>query len=115
MEALFNKFSGASPPTTGGPAGIPDLDNFTSDSIRIVSDLDLNVSLIDVTTRSLLKVTGRADWAFGYGTREDLASYVVGVMAKTPDLFSGSYLQLLTCLGKANQAAPPQQPKSKLI
>lgn len=97
MEVRLSIIDYTSPP--------PVLDVSDPQPIRIFPELDLSLSLTDPTTMQNLEVRGRADWAFGYGMRDDFSRYVVAVVvAKTPALFSGAYLQLLTCLGRFDRS-----------
>jgi hypothetical protein len=68
--------------------------------IRVYSELELAVEVMDPKTNEKVRVAGRADWGFGYSGRNDAThgTFLVAMEAKRPDLFSSAEPQLLTYL-----------------
>ena len=68
--------------------------------VKIYPDVDLTVDIMDPKTKTIVRVTGRADWAFGYSGRQEIAhgTYLVAIEAKRYELFSCGQSQLLTHL-----------------
>lgn len=70
------------------------------ETVKIYSEVDLTVDVMDPKTKSTVRVTGRADWAFGYSGREGVAHrrFLVAMEAKRYELFSCGQSQLVTYL-----------------
>ena len=71
--------------------------------LTIYPELDMNVEIEDTRNASKtrkLRISGKADWAFAYGERQDscLGNILIAVEAKNPATFSGARSQLLTYL-----------------
>lgn len=80
-------------------------DNSNAEPLRIFPELDLSVEVIDRVTSKPIRVTGSADWAFGYGTRETVVSGTILVVmeAKRRQTFSETESQLLAYLAILRQ------------
>lgn len=85
------------PPHTDTPAPLP---------LCVFPELELAVTIIDPHNPSrIVRVAGRADWALGYGTREDALSgaVLIAVEAKRRENFGQAEAQLLTYLAVLRQ------------
>lgn len=74
-------------------------DNEVRETIRDYPKTELAVEVTDPSTKEKNRVTGRADWGFGYG-RNNVAhgTFLVGMEAKRRDLLSTEEQQLLIYL-----------------
>lgn len=72
----------------------------TEHPIRMIPQLELNVTVTEQTTMESVELRGRADWGIAYGNCADLASLFVVIEAKHPTQFSSVYPQLLAYLGR---------------
>ena len=70
------------------------------ETVKIYPEIELAVEVMDPYTKENIRVTGRADWGFGYSGRHGVAdgTFLVAVEAKRRDLFGGAEKQLLTYL-----------------
>ena len=68
--------------------------------VRIYPEVELSVEIMEPTTKENIRVTGRADWGFGYSGRNGAAhgTFLGAMEAKQRDLFSTAEQQLLTYL-----------------
>ena len=68
--------------------------------VRVYPEIELAVEIMDPRTNEKVRVTGRADWGFGYSGRNDAAhgTFLVAMVAKQRDLFSTAERPLLTYL-----------------
>lgn len=41
--------------------------------VKVYPEVDLTIDVMDPTTKTTVRVTGRADWAFGYSGRQGIA------------------------------------------
>jgi len=75
-------------------------DSEVREMVRIYPEVELAVEVMDPNMNEKVRVTGRADWGFGYSGRDDAAHgiFLVAMAAKRRDLFSTAELQLLTYL-----------------
>ncbi|KAL9103622.1 MAG: hypothetical protein Q9163_001349 [Psora crenata] len=62
--------------------------------------MELGVEVMDPSIKEKIRVTGRADWAFGYGSRDSAidGTFLVAIEAKQRSLFSTAEKQLLAYL-----------------
>lgn len=79
----------------GTPQEIP-----IPERMKIYPEIEMAVDVVDPITKEDVRVTGRADWAFGYGSRDAAidGTFLVAVEAKCRDLFSTAETQLLAYL-----------------
>ena len=68
--------------------------------VKIYPEVELAVEVVEPGTNEKVRVTGRADWGFGYSGRNGAAhgTFLVAMEAKRRDLFSTAERQLLTYL-----------------
>lgn len=80
-------------------------DNANPEPLRIFPELDMSVEITDRLSTKPVRVTGRADWAFGYGTRDTVESgtILVAMEAKRRETFSEGESQLLAYLAILRQ------------
>ncbi|KAI9771926.1 MAG: hypothetical protein M1839_002709 [Geoglossum umbratile] len=66
--------------------------------VRVFPELDMHIDVIHPGTKQTIRVTGRADWGFGYGERDGAqqGTFLVAAEAKRQELFSTAKTQLLT-------------------
>jgi hypothetical protein len=66
----------------------------------VYPEVELAVEVMDPNTNEKVRVTGRADWGFGYGGRNGAThgTFLVAMEAKRRDLFSTAERQLVTYL-----------------
>jgi len=66
--------------------------------VRVFPELDMYVDVMHPGTKQSIRVTGRADWGFGYGERDGTqhGTFLVAAEAKREGLFSTAKTQLLT-------------------
>ncbi|KAH0541712.1 hypothetical protein FGG08_003804 [Glutinoglossum americanum] len=66
--------------------------------VRVFPELDVHIDVMHPGTKQTIRVTGRADWGFGYGERDGAqhGTFLVAVEAKRRELFSTAETQLLT-------------------
>ena len=78
----------------------PQCDFEDREKVKIYPEVDLTVDVMDPKTKTTVRVTGRADWAFGYSGRQGIAygTYLVAIEAKRYELFGCGQSQLLTYL-----------------
>lgn len=98
MDLHSTHFSPKKRRAASRPGTPQDLD--VRETIRIYPELELAVEVMDPSTNEKVRVTGRADWGFGYSGRSDAfhGTFLVAMEAKRRDLFSNAELQLLTYL-----------------
>lgn len=60
------------------------------ETVKVYPEVDLTVNVIDPKTKTIVRVTGRADWAFGYSGRQGIAhgTFLVAIEATRYGLFS---------------------------
>ena len=70
------------------------------ETLKVYPEVDLTIDVMDPKTKTTVRVTGRADWAFGYSGRQGIAhgTFFVAMEAKRYELFSCGQSQLLTYL-----------------
>lgn len=75
-------------------------DNSNPESLRIFPARDISVEITDRLSTEPVRVTGRADWAIGYGTRDtvDSDTVLVAIEVKSREAFSKAESQLVTYL-----------------
>lgn len=75
-------------------------DSEVREMVRIYPEIELAVEVVDPHMNEKVRVTGRADWGFGYSGRDGAAhgTFLVAMEAKRRDLFSTAERQLLTYL-----------------
>lgn len=80
-------------------------DNTNAEPLRIFLDLDMSVEVIDHVSTKPIRVSGRADRALVYGTRDsvDSGTIVVAIEAKRRETFSVAESQLLAYLAILRQ------------
>ncbi|KAL0636951.1 Maltase MalT [Maublancomyces gigas] len=80
-------------------------DNTNAKLLRIFLELDMSVEVIDHMSTKPIRVTGRADRAFVYGTRDpvDSGTILAAIEAKRRETFSEAESQLLAYLAVLRQ------------
>ena len=75
-------------------------DSEVRERVKVYPEVELAVEVMDPYTKEKVRVTGRADWGFGYSGRHSAAdgTFLVAMEAKRRDLFSTVEQQLLTYL-----------------
>lgn len=70
------------------------------ETVKVFPEVDLTVDVMDPKTKIPIRVTGRADWAFGYSGRQDVAhgTFLVAMEAKRYGQFSSGQSRLLIYL-----------------
>lgn len=99
MELYPTYFSRKKQKVTSRPS-TPQNDFEDREMVKIYPEVDVAVDVIDPRTKETLRVTGSADWAFGYSGLQGAAhgTFLVAMEAKRPVLFSTAESQLLTYL-----------------
>lgn len=84
---------------TSGPS-TPQGDFDDRETVKVYPEVDLTVDVMDPQTKTPVRVTGCADWAFGYSGRQGIAhgTFLVAMGAKRYELFSCGQSQLITYL-----------------
>lgn len=92
-------FPGKKQKVTSRPS-TPQLDFEIRETVKVYPEVDLTVEVIDPKTNTPIRVSGRADWAFGYSGRHKVAhgTFLVAMEAKRYGQFSSGQSQLLTYL-----------------
>jgi hypothetical protein len=82
-------------PSTPGPQRID-----SGQVVKIFPELEVYVDVEHPKTETSIRVTGRADWGFGYGGRVSVedGTFLVAIEAKRRELFSTAETQLMTYL-----------------
>lgn len=80
-------------------------DNWKPEPLRIFPELEMSVEITDRLSTKPIRVTGRADWAGGYGTSHtvDNGTVLVVMQAKRREAFSEAESQLLAYLAILRQ------------
>ena len=70
------------------------------ETVKVYPEVDLTVDVMDPKTKTTVRVTERADWAFGYSGRQGITHgiFLVAIEAKRDKLFLCGQPQLLTYL-----------------
>lgn len=99
MELYPTHFSRKKQKATSRPS-TPQDDFEDRETVKVYPEVDVAVDVIDPKTKVTVRVTGRADWAFGYSGRQAAAhgTFLVAMEAKRRGLFSSAESQLITYL-----------------
>lgn len=86
--------------------------------LTVFPELELSTTIIDPKTRNLLRIAGRADWAYGYRSRsgaDNAGSFLIAIEAKRRSALMAAEAQLLTYLAIMREERKATNKKNSVV